>query len=87
MTGGPSRVITGAVGDPNWLSVPISEDVPLSPLESLVESSGSFPLPVGAIFVGFNSVGMKGAPPGGMDVGDSMMGPGKAGGLPIGATC
>lgn len=40
-----------------------------------------------AIFVGFNSVGMKGAPPGGMDVGDSMMGPGKAGGLPIGATC
>lgn len=30
---------------------------------------------------------MKGAPPGGMDVGDSMMGPGKASGLPMGAVC
>lgn len=30
---------------------------------------------------------MKGAPPGGMDVGDSMMGPGKASGLPMGTAC
>lgn len=87
MTGGPGRVITGAVGDPSWLSVPVSKDVPFSPVESLADSSGGFILTVGAKFVGFNSVGMKGAPPGGMDVGDSMMGPGKAGGLPIGAAC
>lgn len=87
MTGGPGRVITGAVGDPSGLSVPVSEDLPLSPLESMVDSSGGFTPPVGADCVGFNSVGMKGAPPGVMDVGDSMMGPGKAGGLPIGAAC
>lgn len=30
---------------------------------------------------------MKGAPPGGMGVGDIMMGPGKAGGLLMGAAC
>lgn len=30
---------------------------------------------------------MKGAPPGGMDVGDSMMGPGKVRGLSKGAAC
>lgn len=41
----------------------------------------------GANFVGPNSVGRKGAPPGGMDVGDSMMGPGKAGGLLMGTAC
>lgn len=39
----------------------------------------------GAKLVRSNSVGMKGAPPAVMDVGDSMMGPGKAGGLPMGA--
>lgn len=41
----------------------------------------------GANFVGSNSVGMKGTPPGGMDVGDSMIGPGKAGGLLMGVAC
>lgn len=40
----------------------------------------------GANFVGSNSVGMNGAPTGG-PVGDSMMGPGKAGGLVMGAAC
>lgn len=45
MTGGPGRVITGAVGDPSGLSVPVSEDLPLSPLESMVDSSGGFTPP------------------------------------------
>jgi len=45
MTPVPGRAIPGAVGDPSWLSVPISEGVPVSPLESLVESSGGFTLP------------------------------------------
>lgn len=87
MTPGPGMVITGAVGDPRWFSVPRSEDVPVSPLESLVDSSGGFTLPAVTNFMGSNSVGMKGAPPGGKDVGDSRMGPGKAGGLPMGAAC
>lgn len=86
MTPGPGRVITGAVGDPSWLSVDTSESVPMSALESLVDSGG-FTLPAGARFARSNSVGMKAAPPGGMDVGDSMMGPGKASGLPMGAAC
>lgn len=30
---------------------------------------------------------MKAAPAGGMDTGEMMMGPGKAGGLPMGAAC
>lgn len=42
MTPGPGRVITG---DPSWLSVHRSEGVPLSPFESLVDSSGGFILP------------------------------------------
>lgn len=87
MTPGPGMVITGAPGDPRWLSLPGSEGVPWSPLESLGDSSGCFTLPAGANFVGPNSVGRKGAPPGGMDVGDSMMGPGKAGGLLMGTAC
>lgn len=87
MTPGPGSVITGAAGDLSWLSVPRSEGGPLSPLESLVDSSGVFILPAGANFVQSNSVGMKGAPPGGMDVGDSMIGPVKAGGLLMGAAC
>lgn len=41
----------------------------------------------GANVVRSNSVWMNGAPVGGMDVGDSMMGPGKASGLPMGAAC
>lgn len=41
----------------------------------------------GARFAGFNSAGMKGAAPPSRDVGDSMMGPGKPGGLPMGAAC
>ncbi len=42
MTPGTGRVITG---DPSWLSVHTSEGVPLSPFESMVESSGGFILP------------------------------------------
>lgn len=45
MTPGPGMVITGAPGDPRWLSLPRSEGVPLSPLESLGDSSGCFTLP------------------------------------------
>lgn len=86
MTPGPGKVITGAVGDPSLMSAPRSEGSPLSPLESMVDSSGGFPFPAGANFVGSNSAGMNGAPTGG-PVGDSMMGPGKAGGLVMGAAC
>lgn len=86
MTAGPGMVIPGATGEPRWLSLPASEGVPLSLLDSLVESSGGFTFP-GGKFVGSNSAGMNGPPPRGMAVGDSMMGPGKAGGLPIGVTC
>lgn len=87
MTPVPGRAIPGAVGDPSWLSVPISEGVPVSPLESLVESSGGFTLPAGANFKRSNSVEKKEDPPGAMDVGDSRMGRGRAGGLPMGAAC
>lgn len=53
----------------------------------MVDETSSFyinVLPVTS-FVGSNSVGIKGAPPGGMAVGESMMELGKAGGLPIAA--
>lgn len=86
MTGGLGRVIIGAVGDPSLWSLPVSEDAFLSS-RSMLESSGGFPPAVGANFEGSNSLGMNGAPPGVMGVGDSMMGPGKAGGLPMGADC
>lgn len=46
MMAGPGRVIAGAAGDPNCLSLPTSEGVRLSPSESLVESSGGFTLAV-----------------------------------------
>lgn len=36
---------------------------------------------------GSNFAGMKGAPPAGSDVGESMMGPGKAEGLPNASVC
>lgn len=85
MIPGPGRVITGPTGDPSWLPVPGSVGGPLSPLESLLDSSGGFALP--ANFVGSNSVGMKGAPTGGIEGGDSIIGPGKAGGLPMGVAC
>lgn len=42
---GPGKVITGAAGDPNCLSLHTSEGVTLSLLESLVDSSGGFTLP------------------------------------------
>lgn len=71
----PGRAIDDAGGDPSWLSLPASDAVPLSPLESLLDSSRGFILPAGANFIGPNSVGMKVGPPGGMVVGDSMMGP------------
>lgn len=46
MTPRPGRVITGAVGDPSWLSVHAGcEGVLLHALESSVESSGGFSLP------------------------------------------
>lgn len=45
MTAGPGRVITGAPGEPSWLSLPVSEGVPFSLLESMLESSGRFTLP------------------------------------------
>lgn len=80
----PGRVITGAVGEPSWLSLPASESVSL--LESLMSSGGLTP-PAGANFEGSNSGGMNGPPAGGMAVGDSIMGPGKAGGLLMGAAC
>lgn len=82
---GFGRVITGATGDPSWEALPPSEEGPWSPVESSVDSSGGFTLPAAANFTGSNSVGMKGTPPGGRDVGDSMMGAGKAGGLPSGS--
>lgn len=86
MTGGVGRVIMGAPGDPSLWSVPGSEAALLSS-RSTLESSGGFTPAVEANFMGSNSLGMNAAPPGVMGVGDSMMGPGKAGGLPMGADC
>lgn len=42
---GLGRVITGVAGDPSWLTVPLSEEEALSPLESSVDSSGVLTLP------------------------------------------
>ena len=39
---GPGGLMTGAPGDPSWLSVPASEDAPLFPALSLDESSFVF---------------------------------------------
>lgn len=93
MTAGPGIPITCPPGDPICLSVAASEDVPLSAFLSLLDSSVGFSAPVAGgenpagSFVGSKPVGMKGGPAVGMDGGDSMMGPGKAGGLPMGAAC
>lgn len=85
---GPDSDITGGVGDPSWLLPDArSEGMLTSALGSVVDSSGDFTAPAGVIFVWLNSVGMMGAPPGGMAVGDNMIGPGKASGLPMAATC
>lgn len=45
MTPVPGRVITGAVGEPSWWSAHISKGMPVSPIESWMESSGCFTLP------------------------------------------
>lgn len=61
----------------------------LSKLQSIIEdivSKFSNHLP-GARAVRSISWWMKAAPAGAMDVGDMIMGPGKAGGLPMGAAC
>lgn len=88
MAPGPGRFMTGAAGDPSWLSVLVSVGAELSASESFIDFSGGFTLPAGASCAGSNSGGMKGAPPGGMAAGgDSMMGVGNACGLLIGSVC
>lgn len=86
MIAGLGRVITGDARGPSGLAV-MESTRPLSPLGSSVDISGDFTLLAAANFVGSNSVWMKAAPAGGMDVGDSIIGPGKAGGLPMSSVC
>lgn len=86
MIAGLGRVITGDVGCPSWLAVMTSREAHFFPLGSSVDISGDFILPA-ANFIGSNSVGMKATPAGGMDVGDSIIGLGKTGELPMSSVC